>query len=40
VGLLVGVTYFEADVKIEDDLEKTDVSYRYDGAFIGLHVLF
>ena len=40
VGVLIGVTYFDANVTIEDSLEKTEVSYGYDGAFIGLHVLF
>lgn len=39
-GALVGVTYFDADVTIENSLEKTEVSYGYDGTFVGLHVLF
>jgi hypothetical protein len=40
MGLLVGMDYFEADVRIEDSLEKTEVSYGYTGVFIGLHVVF
>jgi len=40
MGLLVGLDYFDANVKIEDNLEKIEVSYGYTGAFIGLHVLF
>jgi hypothetical protein len=40
LGMLFGVNYFSADVKIEDDAERIDVSYGYDGAFIGLHVVF
>jgi hypothetical protein len=40
VGMLLGVTYFDADVKIEDSIEKKDVSYGYDGAFVGLHLIF
>lgn len=37
-GLLLGITYFDADVEIDDDDEVTDISYGYNGAFIGLHV--
>ena len=40
VGAVVGVTYFDADVTIEDDLERTDVSYGYSGAFLGVHLIF
>ena len=40
LGMLFGVSYFNANVKIEDDEERTDISYGYDGAFIGLHVVF
>jgi hypothetical protein len=37
LGIVMGLTYFDADVVIEDDLEKQDVSYGYDGAYIGMH---
>lgn len=40
LGMLFGFSYFNADVKIEDDVERTDISYGYDGSFIGLHVVF
>jgi len=33
------VTYFDAEVVIEDDLERQDISYGYDGAYIGMHFL-
>lgn len=40
VGGTVGVTYFDADVTIEDSEERTDINYGYDGLFLGLHVVF
>ena len=40
VGLLLGLTYFDADVDIDDDDDLTEVSYAYQGAFIGIHVGF
>jgi hypothetical protein len=40
LGALVGVTYFDADVTIEDDFELTDINYGYNGAFFGLHISF
>jgi len=39
-GLLMGMTYFDADVTIDDESDVTDVSYGYDGALIGLHFAF
>ena len=30
----------DADVEIEDNVEKIDVSYGYDGGFIGMHFIF
>lgn len=39
IGVVMGLTYFDADVVIEDDLEKQDISYGYDGAYIGMHFL-
>lgn len=39
VGVVMGLTYFDADVVIEDDLERQDISYGYDGAYIGMHFL-
>jgi len=40
VGGVLGLTSFAADVVIEDDLEKQDISYAYDGMFMGLHFVF
>lgn len=39
-ALLVGLTYFNADVTIDDETDITDVSYGYTGAFLGLHIGF
>ena len=38
-GFVMGLTYFDADVVIEDDVEKQNISYGYDGAYIGMHFL-
>lgn len=40
IGLLFGLAYFDADVVIEDELEKTNVVYGYDGGYIGMHFMF
>ena len=40
LGGLLGLTYFDASVDIDDDDELTEVVYRYNGAFIGLHLGF
>ena len=40
LGMLFGVSYFDADVTIEDSDERTDIDYGYSGAFIGLHLVF
>ncbi len=37
VGLLLGLTYFSADVDINDGLELLEVSYNFEGVFIGMH---
>jgi len=39
-GLLAGLTYFNASITIEDDKDKQETAYGYDGAFIGVHVGF
>jgi hypothetical protein len=36
VGLLLGLTYFSADIDVEDNDELIEVSYGYDGIFVGL----
>ena len=40
IGLAFGLAYFDADVIIEDDLEKKDIVYGFDGGFIGMHFMF
>jgi hypothetical protein len=40
IGLLFGLAYFDADIEIEDDLEKKDISYGYDGGYVGMHFMF
>lgn len=40
VGLLFGLAYFDADVEIEDDFDKKDISYGYDGGYVGMHFMF
>lgn len=37
VGLILGVTYFNADVSIEEEAKIKEVSYGYTGGFIGMH---
>ena len=40
IGGVIGLVSFDADVVIEDNTEKQDISYAYDGLFIGLHFIF
>lgn len=40
VGITFGLAYFDSDIVIEDAVEKIDVSYGYDGGFIGMHFIF
>ena len=37
VGLILGLTYFNADVSIEEEAKIKEVSYGYTGGFIGMH---
>ena len=39
-GLVIGLTYFDADVDIEDSEELIEVNYGYDGAYLGAHFIF
>jgi hypothetical protein len=39
-GLVLGITYFDANVDIDDDDEVTEISYGYNGAFAGFHLGF
>ena len=40
VGALFGIAYFDADITIEDEQERTDIVYGYEGVFLGLHMVF
>ena len=40
VGLIFGLAYFDADVVIEDAVDKKEIAYGYDGGFIGMHLMF
>lgn len=40
VGAVMGVTYFDADVKVEDDKEINDIVYGYSGLYAGVHLMF
>jgi len=37
IGVVMGLTYFDADIIIESNSKKQDISYGYDGAYIGMH---
>ncbi len=37
VGLLLGLTYFSAEVEVREPDELLEISYGYDGLFLGLH---
>lgn len=38
LGALMGITYFDANAKIEDDVDITEVSYGFSGLTLGFHV--
>lgn len=40
IGGVIGLVSFDADVVIEDNNEKQDISYAYDGLFMGVHFVF
>ncbi len=40
IGGVIGLTSFAADVVIEDNIEKQDISYAYNGLFVGMHFVF
>ena len=39
-GLVTGVNYFDADVDIQKETEKTEIKYGYDGFYLGLDFTF
>ena len=40
VGMILGITYFNAHVDIDDEEIKTEVSYGFSGAFLGMALVF
>lgn len=40
IGAVFGISYFDADIKIEDAQERSDIQYGFDGMFLGLHMQF
>ena len=38
--MVMGIAYYDADFVIEDDKERTDVRYDYDGVYLELHMVF
>jgi len=36
-GAVMGLSYFDADIDIESSTKSRDISYGYDGAYIGMH---
>lgn len=40
VGGVIGISHFNADVTLEEEKDKTDISYGYGGVYAGLHFAF
>ncbi len=40
IGGVIGLTSFSADVVIDDSIERQEISYAYDGLFMGVHFAF
>ena len=40
VGGVLGITYFSADVDVDEERQNIKVGYGYDGAFLGLHFIW
>jgi len=40
IGAVLGLAYFDADIVINEEDERTDINYGYDGLFIGVHGVF
>ena len=40
IGVVLGLSYFDADIDINEKDERTEINYGYDGLFIGLHGIF
>jgi hypothetical protein len=40
IGLVFGLASFDAQIDIEDETDKQEVSYSYDGGYAGVHFMF
>ncbi len=40
IGGVIGLTSFSTNVEVEDNIKKQEISYDYDGLFVGLHFIF
>ena len=40
IGAMMGLTYFNSEVIIEDSNEKQEVNYGYGGAYVGIHFTY
>ena len=40
IGVVLGLAYFDADIVVNKEDERTDITYGYDGLFIGVHGAF
>ena len=40
IGAVLGLSYFDADIVINKEDQRTDINYGYDGLFIGVHGKF
>lgn len=40
VGVLMGLTYFNASINVDDENELSEIFYGYNGGFIGMHFGF
>jgi hypothetical protein len=39
-GAVFGISYFNGDIVVENSRERSDITYGYKGAFLGLHAVF
>lgn len=40
IGAVLGLAYFDADIVINENKKRTDITYGYDGLFVGVHGVF
>jgi len=39
-GAVLGISYFNGDIDVEDNRKSTNITYGYKGAYLGLHAAF